>query len=77
MIAVICALFAFTSSLFRSRLDLQLEIVALRHQLNVYQRTNKRLRIKPVERIIWSWFVRGSSGWRGPLVFVQTRTVLA
>ena len=51
MRAVICVLFAFVSALFRSRLALQLEIVALRHQLNVYQRTAKRPRIKPEDRI--------------------------
>ena len=31
---------------FRSRLSLQLEVVALRHQLAVYQRSTKRLRIQ-------------------------------
>jgi hypothetical protein len=68
MKAVICALFAFMSALFRSRFALQLEIVALRHQLNVYQRTTKRPRIRPGDRIFWSWLSRRWSGWRGPLV---------
>ena len=35
---IISTLFAFVSTLFRSRLTLQLENVALRHQLSVYQR---------------------------------------
>jgi len=35
---IVCALLAFVSTLFRSRHSLQLEIVALRHQLTVYQR---------------------------------------
>jgi putative transposase len=74
---IIRALLAFVSTLFRSRLALQLEIVALRHQLTVYQRTTKRPRINPGDRIFWSWLSRCWSGWRGALVFVQTRTVLA
>ena len=74
---IIGALLAFVSTLFRSRLALQLEIVALRHQLTVYQRTTKRPRINPGDRIFWSWLSRRWSGWRGALVFVQTRTVLA
>ena len=74
---VIPVLLAFVSTLFRSRLALQLEIVALRHQLTVYQRTTKRPRINPGDRIFWSWLSRRWSGWRGALVFVQTRTVLA
>jgi hypothetical protein len=54
MRALICALVAFVSTLFRSRLALQLENVALRHQLTVYQRTTKRPRIGFGDRILWS-----------------------
>ena len=35
-------LLAFVSTVFRSQFTLQLEIVALRHQLSVYQRTTRR-----------------------------------
>ena len=42
---IVCALLVFVSTLFRSRRSLQLEIVALRHQLAVYQRTTKRPQI--------------------------------
>jgi len=76
MKTIIGALLAFVSILFRSRLTLQLEIVALRHQLSVYQRTTPRPRINPGDRIFWSWFSRRWSSWRGALVFVQTRTVI-
>ena len=74
---IIGMLLAFLSTLFRSRRALQLEIVALRHQLTVYQRTTKRPRINPGDRIVWSWLSRRWSGWQGALTFVQTRTVLA
>jgi len=39
MQSIVCALLAFMSTMFRSQLSLQFEIVALRHQLAVYQRT--------------------------------------
>jgi len=77
MKTIICALLAFMSALFRSQFSLQLEIVALRHQLTVYQRTTQHPRINPGDRIFWSWLSRRWSGWWGALVFVQTRTVLA
>ena len=62
---------------FRSRLSLQFEIVALRHQLTVYQRTAQRPRISHGDRVVWSWMARRWSGWRAALVFVQTGTVIA
>jgi len=55
---LVIALFTFLSTLFQSRRSLQIEIVALRHQLNVYQRTVKRPRIGPGDRVLWSWFAR-------------------
>ncbi len=73
----ICVLLAFVSRLFRSRLTLQLENVALRQQLGVYQRTSQRPRIHPADRIFWSWLSHHESGWRDAFVFVQTRTVIA
>jgi putative transposase len=77
MKTIIIALLAFLSTLFRSRAALQLEIVALRHQLTVYQRTTRRPRIQPADRMFWSWLSRCWSGWRSAQVFVQPRTVIA
>lgn len=48
------ALLTFLATLFRSRLSMQLEIVGLRHQLTVYQRSGQRPRIHPGDRILWS-----------------------
>jgi hypothetical protein len=39
MTPIVHALRAFAASFFRSRVSLQLEIVALRHQLTFYQRS--------------------------------------
>ena len=68
---------AFLRDTLRSRLSMQIEIVALRHQLTVYQRSHKRPRIKPADRLIWSCLSRLWSGWQRALVFVQPRTVIA
>lgn len=77
MRAIVSALLAFLTTLFRSRASLQLEIVALRHQLGIYQRNTLRPRIQPADRMFWSWLSRCWSGWQSALVFVQPRTVIA
>jgi putative transposase len=74
---IVCTLLLLVSTVVRSRLSLQLEIVALRHQLAVYQRTTKRPQISSGDRILWSWLASRWSGWRDALVFVQTGTVIA
>jgi putative transposase len=74
---VVLALLAFLAACFRSRRALQLEILALRHQLAVYQRSVPRPRIQPTDRLLWSWLARMWSGWQAALAFVQPRTVVA
>ena len=74
---VISALFAFMAALFRSRVSLHLEHVALRHQLAVYQRTVHRVHLRPTDRLFWAWLSRLWPGWRDALAFVQPRTVIA
>src|SRR5512139_1436201 len=71
------ALLAFVESLFRSRRAMQVEILALRHQLGVYQRTCARPRLKPADRLLWAWLSRVWSRWEEALVFVQPATVIA
>ncbi len=61
----------------RTRLSMQLEILALRHQLAVYRRSTRRPRIRPTDRIFWSWLSRAWSGWRDTLVIVRPETVIA
>jgi len=77
MNAILFALFAFLSTSLRSRASLQLEILALRHQLAVYKRSAKRQRLTPADRILWSWLARLWPGWRNGLMIVQPRTVIA
>ena len=68
---------AFVHSLVRSRLSMQVEILALRHQLAVYQRTSARQRLKPADRLLWAWLSRVWSRWEEALVFVKPETVIA
>jgi hypothetical protein len=69
---------ATLSSIFRSRAALQLENLALRHQIGVLQRSTKRRpRLTPVDRLVWVWLARVWSGWRSTLAIVKPETVLA
>jgi hypothetical protein len=77
MRAVLLAAASGMASLFRSRRALQIEILALRHQLAVYQRAGRRPQLGPADRILWAWLSRAWAGWREALVFVQPRTVIA
>ena len=62
---------------FRTRASMQLEILALRHQLCLYQRSEVKARIKPADRLLWVWLSRIWSGWQQALVFVKPATVIA
>jgi putative transposase len=77
MRAVVYAFLSMLGTLFRSRLSSQVEIVALRHQLSVYQRSVRRPLLRPADRVLWSWLSRHWASWREALVFVQPETVTA
>jgi putative transposase len=66
------------SLIFRSRAALELENLALRHQIDVLQRAaRKRPRLSPLDRLFWVWLSRIWSDWRSVLAIVQPDTVLA
>jgi hypothetical protein len=59
----------------RSRAALQLEILALRHQLQVLQRTRPGwLRLSTMDRCLWVMLSRIWTGWRTSLVIVKPET---
>ena len=66
----------FFMGAFRSRLSLQLEIAALRHQLSLYQRKQQRPVISSGDRMVWVVLAHLWRGWRKALYFVQPRTVI-
>jgi putative transposase len=74
---VISAFLAFMTALFRSRVSLHLEHLALRHQLAVYQWSLPRPHLRATDRLFWVWLSRLWPGWRDALAFVQPRTVIA
>jgi putative transposase len=74
---VISALLAYLTTWLRSRHSMQLEILALRHQVAVYQRSVPRPHIQPTDRLFWAWLARLWAGWQAVLAFVQPRTVIA
>jgi len=59
-------------SCFRTRANLQLEILALRHQLGVLQRQKKRATLRASDRLLWVVLSRLWKQWRE--VFVDRQT---
>ncbi len=76
MARVLCFLSSLLATTFRSRLSLQLEVAALRHQLSAYRLKAQRPRIGPADRLLWSATAQPWPQWRRALFFVQPRTVI-
>jgi putative transposase len=76
MLAYLRHVLAVLRAFLRSRAGLQIEILALRHQLIVYERTAPRPRLHPTDRLFWSILSRRFVDWREALVIVKPETVL-
>ena len=61
---------------FRSRAALQLEILALRHQLGVLQRSVKRPKLTPADRLLWAWLCAVWNDWQSGVFIVKAATVI-
>jgi putative transposase len=71
-------LLATFSSALKSRASLQLENLALRHQIGVLQRSaKKRPQLNPADRFLWVWLSRVWKDWRSSLLIVKPETVVA
>ncbi len=78
MFIVLAAFLSTLFSIFHSRAALQLENLALRHQIGVLQRSvRKRPRLTPLDRLLWVWLFAIWSDWRSALAIVQPETVIA
>src|SRR6516162_10071625 len=65
-------------SILRSRAALQLENLALRHQIGVLQRSAaKRPKLTAVDRLFWICLSRLWCDWRSALAIVTPETVVA
>jgi hypothetical protein len=60
----------------RSRAALQIEVLALRHQLTVLQRSVKRPKWTAADRFLWAWLAEFWRDWRSTLVIVKPETVI-
>jgi len=70
--ALLAALFAS----FRSCVALQLEILALRHQVSVLQRSVKRPKLTPADRLLWAWLCAVWNDWQSSVFIVKAATVI-
>ena len=78
MLTAFLSLIVSIRSWFRTRALLQVEILALRHQVAVLKRSQRsRLRLNSVDRLLWVWLSRVWSGWRSALAMVRPETVIA
>jgi len=64
------------SASFRSRAALQLEILALRHQIGVLQRSVKRPKLTTADRLLWVWLAGTWQDWKSGAFIVKASTVI-
>src|SRR5580704_6827458 len=78
MMSVLLSILLTLRTWAHSRAALQLEILALRHQLQVVQRTRpRRVRLAKTDRWLRALLSRICTGWRTALVIVKPETVIA
>ncbi len=77
VLVVLAGLLHSLRFLVRSRVALHLEILALRHQLAVVNRTRRpRLQLTATDRVLWAWLSRTWRRWRSVLHIVKPDTVV-
>jgi hypothetical protein len=79
MFAILLAFFSSLRQGLRSRLELHAEILALRHQLVVLQRTKRgrKLQLNVADRVLWVWLSQVWNEWRSALLIIKPETVIA
>ena len=76
--AVLISMLVTLRGLAMSRVALHLEVLALRHQLQVLQRSRpRRLHLIKADRWLWAWLSAAWPSWRRALVIVKPETVIA
>jgi putative transposase len=73
---ILISLFSALLLSFRSRLALQTEILALRHQIIVLKRSTHRPKLRSWDRFLWIGLLRFWPQWRSALVIVKPGTVI-
>jgi putative transposase len=78
VVSVVVSLLYSLRLVIRSRASLHLEIIALRHQLAVVNRSRRpRLRLTSADRMLWVWLSDAWRGWRSAVLIVKPDTVIA
>jgi putative transposase len=77
MAPIVSVLLASVFTWFHSRLSMQMELIALRHQVAVYQQSIPRPKLRPTDRLLWVWLSRLWPHWQQALAFAQPRTIIA
>jgi len=78
MSSVLVSVLTMLRGVVASRVALHLEVLALRHQLLVLERSRRRRpRLGRADRWLWACLSRVWSGWRTALVIVKPDTVVA
>ena len=70
------SVYACLRAMLKERRDLALENLALRQQLAVLKRSQRRIKIKRRDRLFWVWLSLTWSGWRAALIIVKPATVV-
>jgi hypothetical protein len=77
MLSVLSPFLLTLSSVFRSRTALQVEILALRHQISVLRRSaKKRPKLTVVDRVFGAWLSGVWTDWQSALDILKPETVI-
>src|SRR3982075_1986987 len=77
MIAILSTVISILAFRFRRRASLELELIALRHQVRVLRRQHPgRLRLFTVDRLLWVWLYRVWPQVLNAMVLVKPATVV-
>jgi hypothetical protein len=66
MIRWLSVLLSLAAAGLKSRRNLLLENLTLRHQLLVLTRNSRRPRLRPMDRALWAWLSQVGEGWKMP-----------
>jgi len=78
MLILLSALLSTLGSMFRSRAGLELENLALRHQIGVLKRSaRRRPKLTATDRLFWVFLSRVWGDWRSALDIVKPATAIA
>jgi len=76
MVVWLVLILRLAAACLKSRRNVLLENLALRHQLLVLSRGSKRPRLTPLDRALWVWLSHTWSRWQVPLRIFQPDTVI-